>query len=197
MGIPSLKYVFPIDRFIGGGSLYSQLYEYSVDPTVDDHERVRNLKKDIVEKLSGHRVEDIYHDNSVSVISNAQYLSNYKMKLLKFQKDKSVNQDTSLVLYFTYYTYNEGFRARTEKIIAFSVEENNSDVVYGTTQNYSEEITIYKRILNSDVNIAFSSMIKNREVDFGQRYTSEIPSEQSEYLKSSTKVEIMDRVNNN
>lgn len=197
LGIPSLKYVFPIDRFIGGGSLYSQLYEYSVDPTVDDQERVRNLKKDIVEKLSGHRVEDIYHDNSVSVISNAQYLSNYKMKLLKFQRDKSANQYTSLVLYYTYYTYNKGFGARAEKIIAFSIEENNSDVVYGTTQNYSEEITIYKRILNSDVNIAFSSMIKNRKVDFGKIYASEIPSEQSEHLKSSTKVEIMDRVNNN
>lgn len=197
LGIPSLKYVFPVDRFIGGSTLYSQLYEYNVDPIVDNQDNFRDLKKIIVEKLSGHQVVDIYHDNSVSVISNAQYLSNYKMKLLKFQREEGTNQDTSLVLYYTYYTYNKGFRAKNEKIIAFSVEENNSDVVYGTTQNYSEEITIYKRILNPDVNLAFSSMIKNREVVFDQRYTGVIPSEKSEYLKSSTSVEIMDRVNNN
>ena len=197
LGIPSLKYVFPVDRFIGGDTLYSQLYKYNVDPIVDNQENIRDLKKIIVEKLSGHQVRDIYHDDSVSVISNAQYLSNYKMKLLKFQREEGANQDTSLVLYYTYYTYNKGFRAKNEKIIAFSVEENNSDVVYGTTQNYSEEITIYKRILNPDVNLAFSSMIKNREVVFDQRYTGVIPSEQSENLKSSRKVEIMDRVNNN
>ena len=202
LGIPSLKYVFPVDRFIGGGNLYSQLYKYNVDPIVDNQENTRDLKKIIVEKLSGHQVGDVYHDKSVSVISNAHYLTNYKMKLLRFQIDNSSNQYTSLVLYYTYYTLNRGLGVRAERIIAFSVEENNSDVIYATRQNYTEEINIYNRI-NGDindanyVNQAFSSVILNRPVEYGQRYNGVVPSEVCENLKSSTSVEIMVESNNN
>lgn len=188
LGIPSLKYVFPIDRFIGGGILYSQLYEYNVDPIVDNQENIRDLKKVIVEKLSGHQVGDIYNDRSVTVTSTEHQ---YRMRLLEFQDRVGNNVYRSLVLYYLPYD-------RTTKVMAFSVEDGKSVKVYGTKNSYFEQITEYYEIIDEDVNHAFSSKINQiPTIEYGNRYDGEIPSDQSKNLKSSTNVEIIYKVNNN
>ncbi len=188
LGIPSLTYVFPIDRFISGGILYSQLYKYNVETIIDNQNSVRDLKKVIVEKLSGHHVENLYQDNSVSVVRS---LSNYKMMLFEFQNGDGNNIYSSLVLYYTY-------RLQREKVIAFSIEEtDNVYRVYGTNQNYGDDITDYYEIIDNDINHAFSAMIRNRNVTYGQRYNGEIPTEHRSDLKSSREVKIMEESNNN
>lgn len=182
--LPSLIYVFPVDRFIDGGKLYSQLYEYNV----------KDLKKNIVEKLSGHSSNNVYQDRSVTLISSADYLRRYQMKLLSFQQNQGDNINIVLVLY---YSNNLG---RTNKVIAFSQYSVNNEIkVYGTRQDYKlENVTDYYEIIDDDVNHAFSSIILNRQIQYGnERYEEIVPSSSADNLLSSIDVTIMAKQSNN
>ena len=181
--LPSLIYVFPIDRFIDGGKLYSQLYEYND----------KDLKKSIVEKLSGHSSDNVYQDRSVSLVSSADYLKRYQMKLLSFQRNQGGNINKVLVLYYSMGKISE------DKIIAFSqYTENNEIKVYGTRQDYKlENVTDYYEIIDNDVNHAFSSIILNRQIKYGNvLYDKIVPSCSADNLLSSIDVIVMAKQSN-
>ena len=189
--LPSLSYVFPVDRFIGGGILYSQLYEYNV----------RDFKERIVEKLSGHQVcrENLYRDDSVAVISTARYLSDYRMELFSFQNSEGEEKKQILVLYYLLQDLI-GHNQRKKKLIAFSTPFNNRNEisVYGTKQNYQDEIMDYYRIMDDDVNHAFSSIILNRKINYSDdRYEEIVPLPSTGPLKTIVKVKIMAKQSNN
>lgn len=178
LSLPSLILVFPVDQFISGGRLYSQLYEY----------KAKDLKCVIAEKLSGHSIEDVYNDLSVAVVKHKKtdnFMKCFDMKLISFQKEGD-NIEESLVLYFNY--------LGRIKLMGFSYGQK----VYGTKQTYMEEITDYFEIVDATANAAFSAMMmRPSEIQFGNHFDGPIPSVEIPNFKSERSVEIMFKSNNN